>query len=400
MLYYPTMSDRYKDTPIEDPKRYFRPNMATDAVVFAILNTDYTNKDLYSGELHVLLIKRDAVQSSGKERPDRGYWALPGGFVAAGESLEECVVRELTEETSIDFNSIEKEGSLKLSQLKTYSNPKRDAWNFDNNVPLGQQRQTMSTAFIVNVPNNSFTLTLAKSDRFLRNNRALYLDMDIFMSAIFKEMRMKHDEEQFDWHKLLNKKNPNKFLIDKFDNDVATDLETKDGLPRFNDSDRFIDINASDFSDASAAAFFPVKDILNKDGDIYNKRLAFDHSEILQDAVNMFAKKIMTEPLAFSLCEKEFTLAEVRGVYQAFWDIVYGFNKIEIGNFQNKLLKLEDVNGKKVLIPTNKRKEQNRFSLNEKGELIKDKGGPAKLYKLNQDLSSFSLAISPPKKRA
>ena len=61
------MSDRYKDTPIEDPKRYFRPNMATDAVVFAILNTDYTNKDLYSGELHVLLIKRDAVQSSGKD---------------------------------------------------------------------------------------------------------------------------------------------------------------------------------------------------------------------------------------------------------------------------------------------------------------------------------------------
>ena len=394
------MSDRYKDTPIEDPKRYFRPNMATDAVVFAILNTDYTNNDLYSGELHVLLIKRDAVQSSGKERPDRGYWALPGGFVAAGESLEECVVRELTEETSIDFNLLEKEGSLELSQLKTYSNPKRDAWNFDNNVPLGQQRQTMSTAFLVNVPNNSFTLTLAKSDRFLRNNKALSLDMDIFMSAIFKEMRMSHDEEQFDWDKLINKKNPNKFLTEKFDSEVATDLETKDGLPRFNDSDRFIDINASDFSDASAAAFFPVKDILNKDGDIYNKRLAFDHSEILQDAVNMFAKNIMTEPLAFSLCEKEFTLAEVRGVYQAFWDIVYGFNKIEIGNFQNKLLKLEDVNGAKVLIPTNKRKEQNRFSLNEKGELIKDKGGPAKLYKLNQKLSSFSLAISPPKKRA
>ena len=399
MLYFSSMSDRYKDTPIEDPKRYFRPNMATDAVVFAILNTDYTNKDLYSGELHVLLIKRDAVQSSGKERPDRGYWALPGGFVAAGESLEECVVRELTEETSIDFNSLEKEGSLKLSQLKTYSNPKRDAWNFDNNVPLGQQRQTMSTAFIVNVPNNSFTLTLAKSDRFLRNNRALYLDMDIFMSAIFKEMRMNHDKEQFDWDKLLDKKNPNKFLTEKFNIDVANDLETKDGLPRFNDSERFIDINASDFSDASAAAFFPVKDILNKDGDIYNKRLAFDHSEILQDAVNMFAKKIMTEPLAFSLCEKEFTLAEVRGVYQAFWDIVYGLNKIEIGNFQNKLLKLEDVNGKRVLIPTNKRKEQNRFSLNEKGELIKDKGGPAKLYKLNKNLSSFSLAISPPKKR-
>ena len=76
-----------------------------------------------------------------------------------------------------------KKRALELTQLKTYSNPKRDAWNFDNTVALGQQRQTMSTAFLVNVPNSSFTLTLAKSDRFLRNSRALHLDMDIFMYA-------------------------------------------------------------------------------------------------------------------------------------------------------------------------------------------------------------------------
>ena len=107
----------------------------------------------------------------------------------------------------------------------------------------------------------------------------------------------------------------------------------------------------------------------------------------------------MTEPLAFSLCGKEFTLAEVRGVYQAFWDIAYGFNKIEVGNFQNKLLKLQDIHGNKILKPTNKRKEQNRFSLNEKGELIKDKGGPAKLFELNENLSSFNLSIAPPKSR-
>ena len=47
----------------------------------------------------------------------------------------------------------------------------------------------MSTAFLVNVPNSSFTLTLAKSDRFLRNSRALHLDMDIFMYAIFNEWK-------------------------------------------------------------------------------------------------------------------------------------------------------------------------------------------------------------------
>ena len=397
MLYFSTMSDKYKDTPIEDPKRYFRPNMATDAVVFAILNTDYTNKDLYSGELHVLLIKRDAVQSSGKERPDRGYWALPGGFVAAGESLEECVIRELAEETSINFNSLQKEGSLELIQLKTYSNPKRDAWNFDNNVALGQQRQTMSTAFLVNVPNSSFTLTLAKSDRFLRNSRALHLDMDVFMGALFNEWKTISEGMAYDWKKLEKRKDANKYLTKKFNVDVTKDVEIDEHLPTFVDNDRFIDINAKDFSDASAAAFIPVKDIL--DGKIEKKRLAFDHNDILRDAVNFFAKQIMTEPLAFSLCEKEFTLAEVRGVYQAFWDIVYGFNKIEIGNFQNKLIKLQDINGNKVLSSTNKRKEQNRFSLNEKGELIKDKGGPAKLFKLNNDISLFNLAITPPKNR-
>lgn len=396
MLYFSPMSDKYKDTPIEDPKRYFRPNMATDAVVFAILNTDYTNKDLYSGELHVLLIKRDAVQSSGKDRPDRGYWALPGGFVAAGESLEDCVIRELTEETSIDFNTLQKEGSLELTQLKTYSNPKRDAWNFDNNVALGQQRQTMSTAFLVNVPNSSFTLTLAKSDRFLKNNKALYLDMDVFMAALFNNWKHVDEGLAFDWSPIKKKRKPNEYLKEKFEVDVSKEVEAETLGFQFQDKERFIDINASDFSDASAAAFFPVKDIL--DGKIEKNRLAFDHNEILQDAVNMFAKKIMTEPLAFSLCEEEFTLSEVRGVYQAFWEIVFSNSDIDIGNFQNKLLKLEDINGKKILSATNKRKEQNRFSLNSKGELIKDKGGPAKLFKLNKDLSLFNLAITPPKK--
>ena len=396
MLYYSSMNERYKDTPIEDPKRYFRPNMATDAVVFAILNTDYTNKDLYSGELHVLLIKRDAVQSSGKERPDRGYWALPGGFVGAGESLEDCVIRELTEETSIDFKNLQKKGSLKLKQLKTYSDPKRDAWNFDNNVALGQQRQTMSTAFLVNVPNSSFTLTLAKSDRFLRNSRALHLDMDIFMGALFNEWRTIDEGMPYDWKKIEKQKDANKYLTEKFNVDVTKDFEISETVPTFVDNERIIDINATDFSDASAAAFIPVKDIL--EGKIEKKRLAFDHNDILKDAVNFFAKQIMTEPLAFSLCEEEFTLAEVRGVYQAFWDIVYGFNTIEIGNFQNKLIKLQDINGNNVLSSTNKRKEQNRFSLNEKGELIKDKGGPAKLFKLNQNINLFNLAITPPKK--
>ena len=45
-------------------------------------------------------------------------WALPGGFVDYGESLEDAAVREAREETSLDI-------TLKY-QLHTYSDPGRD----------------------------------------------------------------------------------------------------------------------------------------------------------------------------------------------------------------------------------------------------------------------------------
>lgn len=45
-------------------------------------------------------------------------WALPGGFVDYGESLEEAVIREAKEETSLDITDVK--------QFHTYSNPKRD----------------------------------------------------------------------------------------------------------------------------------------------------------------------------------------------------------------------------------------------------------------------------------
>ena len=45
-------------------------------------------------------------------------WALPGGFVDYGESLEEAVIREAKEETNLDLTDVK--------QLHTYSDPKRD----------------------------------------------------------------------------------------------------------------------------------------------------------------------------------------------------------------------------------------------------------------------------------
>lgn len=56
-------------------------------------------------------------------------WALPGGFVDYGESIESAAVREAKEETSLDVKLIE--------QFYTYSDPTRDT-----------RHHTVSTVFI------------------------------------------------------------------------------------------------------------------------------------------------------------------------------------------------------------------------------------------------------------
>jgi len=59
----------------------------------------------------VVLVKR-------KNDPFKGQWALPGGFVDFGETVEQAAQREVKEETGLD---IELEGLLGV-----YSDPNRD----------------------------------------------------------------------------------------------------------------------------------------------------------------------------------------------------------------------------------------------------------------------------------
>nr|HID59713.1 NUDIX hydrolase [Desulfobacterales bacterium] len=68
----------------------------------------------------IVLIKR--------KNPPYG-WAIPGGFVDYGESLEDAALREAREETSLSVHLVE--------QFHTYSEPDRDP-----------RQHTISTVFI------------------------------------------------------------------------------------------------------------------------------------------------------------------------------------------------------------------------------------------------------------
>ncbi|WP_458454593.1 NUDIX domain-containing protein [Methanobrevibacter sp.] len=66
---------------------------------------------IFDDEFNFILIKR-------KNDPFKDCWALPGGFVEYGESVESSAIREAKEETSIDVELID--------LVNVYSQPDRD----------------------------------------------------------------------------------------------------------------------------------------------------------------------------------------------------------------------------------------------------------------------------------
>ena len=65
----------------------------------------------------VIETRPDSVVLIRRKNPPHG-WALPGGFVDEGESLESAAVREALEETCLDVELVR--------QFHTYSDPARD----------------------------------------------------------------------------------------------------------------------------------------------------------------------------------------------------------------------------------------------------------------------------------
>lgn len=75
--------------------KYERPSVTTDIAAFMIRSEESDNyKRDSENRLSILLVKRGV-------HPFMDCWALPGGFLKPDETVEECALREITEETNV-----------------------------------------------------------------------------------------------------------------------------------------------------------------------------------------------------------------------------------------------------------------------------------------------------------
>lgn len=83
-------------------------------------------------------------------------------------------------------------------------------------------------------------------------------------------------------------------------------------------------------SDATDAQWCPVDSLLVEDG------VAFDHAAILRDGVERARSKLEYSPLGAAFCAEEFTVAELRRVYEIVWG-----ERLDPRNFHRKVTKTE-----------------------------------------------------------
>lgn len=89
--------------------------------------------------------------------------------------------------------------------------------------------------------------------------------------------------------------------------------------------------------DANSARWAPVEELLGKDGSVEREEgqgepLAFDHAQILADGVERARSKIEYSSLATAFCPPEFTVGELRRVYEAVWGVA-----LDPRNFHRKV---------------------------------------------------------------
>lgn len=231
-------------------ENYDRPSIAVDMAVFTVKSKDVNNiRKLTQKQLSLLLIKRGTP-------PFENSWALPGGFLRRGETLEAAAYRELKEETGVE--------DVYLSQLHSYSDPNRD--------PRGW------------IVSNAF-MALASEERFQLQSGTDAVDAKWFQVSY-------HLTEE------TVESNPNEKII-KRQYQLSLDYEDVSMEARI---EKQVIVNRKRMKTKFV--------LLQSDG------LAFDHAFIIAHAIDKLRASLDDALLAFELVSETFTLTELQQIYE------------------------------------------------------------------------------------
>jgi 8-oxo-dGTP diphosphatase len=210
--------------------------------------------------LSVLAVRRGGA-------PYAGRWALPGGFVKPDEGLGEAAVRELAEETGLGLEVAgehEAGGHRSWEARTELDGPAGEPAAGDADYPIHLEQLASYGA--------------PDRDPRMRVVSVAYLALA-----------------------------PLTFLAGGGGGGGSTGMREGGGrgglaIPRAG-------------GDAVSAAWLPVDDLLG------SVDLAFDHERILADGVERARSKIEYSSLAAAFCPPEFTVGELRRVYEAVWGV-------------------------------------------------------------------------------
>lgn len=231
-------------------EREFLASYDPRAYVPVAVTVDVVALTLRQGELQVLLVERGGP-------PFEGCWALPGGFLHAGEEdLDTAAARELAEETGLaaasPLEAAALLGRVHLEQLGTYGAPDRDP-----------RMHVVSVAYLAFAPD-------------------------------LPDPQAGSDASAAAWHPVSSLSLP----------DSALPAGAHGGGPGGEGGRRRAAVE-----------------------------LAFDHARILADGLDRARAKLEYSPLATAFLHHDFTIPELRAVYEAVWD-----EKLHPGNFHRKVL--------------------------------------------------------------
>lgn len=235
-----------------DVSIYERPSVTNDVIIFTTDDRKEDNsRKVPKKGIQVLLIKRG-------DYPEKGKWAIPGGFVNMNESLEEGAIRKLKEETGID--------NVYMEQLYSFGEVNRDP-----------------RTRVISIGN----VALISKDNINFN----------------KEIPV--DETKWFWieKNLINSEEDTNYMVRKY----LLTFEGEDGAVKIK----------YEITEKVEKSILRKKETVYKFLEDSTEELAFDHYKIIDFAIDRVRNKVEYTPIALNLLPRLFTVKELQNVYEA-----------------------------------------------------------------------------------